>query len=167
MAPRPKPRVPRGFRDQFAAEVVARREMLTTLSRVYELHGFEPLETSAVEYVDCLGKFLPESDQPEGGIFSFEGDYNDWVALRYDLTAPLARVFAANQQTLPRPFRRYQIGPVWRGAARPGAVATLAPRANPGAPTTLARPGALTTNLRVKLVKRQGCKSDRELRGGV
>lgn len=110
-----RPRIPGGFRDQTAAAVTARREMLDTLTRVYELHGFEPLETPTMEYVESLGKFLPEAeDQPDAGIFSLEADYDEWVALRYDLTAPLARYFAQHHQTLPRPFRRYQVGPVWR-----------------------------------------------------
>jgi histidyl-tRNA synthetase len=112
---RPRPRIPGGFRDQTAADVEARRSMLDTLRGIYELHGYEPLETPAIEYVEALGKFLPEAaDQPDAGIFSFEADYDDWVALRYDLTAPLARYYAANHQSLPRPFRRYQAGPVWR-----------------------------------------------------
>jgi len=110
-----RPRIPGGFRDQTAADVEARRSMLETLRGIYELHGFEPLETPAIEYVESLGKFLPEAeDQPDAGIFSFEGDYDEWVALRYDLTAPLARYYAQHHQTLPRPFRRYQVGPVWR-----------------------------------------------------
>ncbi len=112
---RPRARVPGGFRDLTAADLVARRSMLDTLQRIYELHGFEPLETPGIEYVESLGKFLPEAaDQPDAGIFSFQADYDEWVALRYDLTAPLARYFAQNAQNLPRPFRRYQVGTVWR-----------------------------------------------------
>ena len=89
--------------------------MIDTIREVYERYGFEPLETSAVEYVDVLGKFLPESDTPQEGIFSFKDDTDDeWKALRYDLTAPLARVVAQYGNELPEPFRRYQIGSVWR-----------------------------------------------------
>jgi histidyl-tRNA synthetase len=89
--------------------------MVESIREVYERYGFEPLETSAVEYVDVLGKYLPESDTPEGGIFAFRYDMDkQWVALRYDLTAPLSRVVAQYGDDLPTPFRRYQIGPVWR-----------------------------------------------------
>ena len=115
MSKRLRPRIPGGFRDQTAADVEARRSMLATLREVYELNGFEPLETPHIEYVESLGKFLPEADdQPDAGIFSFQADYDDWVALRYDLTAPLARYFAQHHQSLPRPFRRYQVGTVFR-----------------------------------------------------
>ncbi|MFN0207890.1 MAG: histidine--tRNA ligase [Planctomycetota bacterium] len=118
-SPRPVPRVPKGFRDVFAADVEARRFMVDTIRQVYECYGFEPLETPAVEYVETLGKFLPESNQPDGGIFAWklieEGDKDgEWTALRYDLTAPLSRVVAEHKESLPAPFRRYQIGPVYR-----------------------------------------------------
>jgi histidyl-tRNA synthetase len=110
-----KPRLPAGFEDHFADAVVARRRMMATLVEVFELHGFAPLETPAIEYVDVLGKMLPESDAPSGGIFAFQDDDEQWMALRYDLTAPLARVVAQySQGQLPRPFRRYQSGAVWR-----------------------------------------------------
>lgn len=111
---RPIPRIPRGFRDVTAADLIARRRMIDKVSRVYERFGFEPLETPAVEYVDVLGKFLPESETPAGGIFALRDDDENWIALRYDLTAPLSRVVAQYTQQLPRPFRRYQVGPVWR-----------------------------------------------------
>ncbi len=88
--------------------------MVQTLRQVYELHGFSPLETPALEYVDALGKFLPESDQPDMGIFALKDDDDKWIALRYDLTAPLARFFAQHRLALPTPFRRYQIGTVYR-----------------------------------------------------
>lgn len=111
---RPKPRIPRGFRDIFADDVAARRRMIAVFREVYERYGFEPLETPAFEFVDVLGKYLPESDTPDGGIFALRDDDEAWVALRYDLTAPLSRLVAQLGQDLPRPFRRYQIGPVWR-----------------------------------------------------
>ncbi len=111
---RPVPRVPKGFRDLTAADVVARRKMLNTISDVYERFGFEPLETPALEFVDALGKFLPESDTPAGGVFSLRDDDSRWVALRYDLTAPLSRFYAQNVNRLTSPYRRYQISPVWR-----------------------------------------------------
>lgn len=111
---RPTPRIPRGFRDVFAADVIARRRMIALIREVYELHGFEPLETPAVEFVETLGKYLPESDTPEGGIFAMRDDDDAWLSLRYDLTAPLSRLVAQMGTDIPRPFRRYQVGPVWR-----------------------------------------------------
>ncbi len=111
---RPEPRIPRGLRDLFAVQVAARQQMIATLCSVYQRYGFEPLETPALEYVDVLGKYLPESATPAGGVFSLRDDDGQWIALRYDLTAPLSRVFAQYQNDLPRPFRRYQVGPVWR-----------------------------------------------------
>jgi histidyl-tRNA synthetase len=93
--------------------------MVDTIREVYERYGFAPLETSAIEYVDALGKFLPESETPAGGIFAFKDEDNSWIALRYDLTAPLSRVFSEHQQNLPLPFRRYQVGLVWRNE-KPG-----------------------------------------------
>jgi len=93
--------------------------MIDAIRGVYERYGFAPLETPAVEYVDALGKFLPESDTPAGGIFAFKDEDRSWLALRYDLTAPLARVFAEHRNSIPVPFRRYQVGPVWRNE-KPG-----------------------------------------------
>jgi histidyl-tRNA synthetase len=111
---RPAPRVAKGFRDQSPGTLVERRKMIETVSRVYERYGFTPLETPAIEYVDVLGKFLPESEEPDGGIFTWKYDDDEWVALRYDLTAPLSRYVAKNFQELGVPFRRYQAGQVWR-----------------------------------------------------
>ena len=93
--------------------------MIDAIRAVYERYGFAPLETPAVEYVDALGKFLPESDTPAGGIFAFKDEDRNWLALRYDLTAPLARIFAEHRNSIPVPFRRYQVGPVWRNE-KPG-----------------------------------------------
>lgn len=112
------PRRLKGFRDITAADVLARDRMIAAIRLVYERYGYVPLETPALEYVDCLGKFLPEADQPDGGIFAFKNEDDEWVALRYDLTAPLSRFVAMNPE-LPKPFRRYQIGPVWR-VEKPG-----------------------------------------------
>ena len=113
-ARRPSPRVAKGFRDLTPGTIVARRRMVETVCGVYERYGFTPLETPGIEYVDVLGKFLPEAETPAGGIFAFKYDDNEWVALRYDLTAPLSRYVAKNQQELGLPFRRYQAGNVWR-----------------------------------------------------
>jgi len=117
--PRPKARLPRGFRDRGGAEVAAERAMLETIRRVYESYGFDPLETPAFEYTDALGKFLPDLDRPNAGVFSLKDDDEQWLSLRYDLTAPLARHVAANFQHLAKPFRRYAVGTVWRNE-KPG-----------------------------------------------
>ena len=116
---RPKARLPRGFRDRGAGEIAAERAVLETVRRVYESYGFQPLETPAFEYTDALGKFLPDIDRPNAGVFSLQDDDAQWLSLRYDLTAPLARYVAANFQNLTKPFRRYQMGPVWRNE-KPG-----------------------------------------------
>ena len=116
---KPKARLPRGFRDRGAAEIMAEQKMLATIRSVYERYGFEPLETPAFEYTDALGKFLPDVDRPNEGVFSLKDDDEQWMSLRYDLTAPLARYVAANFQNLTKPFRRYQTGTVWRNE-KPG-----------------------------------------------
>jgi len=116
---RPKARLPRGFRDRSGAEIAAERRMLETIRGVYESYGFAPLETPAFEYTDALGKFLPDLDRPNEGVFSLKDDDDQWLSLRYDLTAPLARYVAENFQNLPKPFRRYQVGQVWRNE-KPG-----------------------------------------------
>ncbi|MFZ3034605.1 MAG: histidine--tRNA ligase [Parvibaculum sp.] len=116
---RPKARVPKGLRDIGAAQVRAEAEMLGRIKAVYESYGFDPLDTSAFEYADALGKFLPDEDRPNEGVFSFQDDDEQWLSLRYDLTAPLARFVAENYDGLPKPFRRYQSGPVWRNE-KPG-----------------------------------------------
>src|SRR5215475_4921398 len=114
-----KARRPRGLEDRTGAEIAATRRMLETIRRVYERYGFEPVETPMIEYTDALGKFLPDQDRPNEGVFSFQDDDEQWLSLRYDLTAPLARYVAENFQTLPKPFRRYQVGTVWRNE-KPG-----------------------------------------------
>ncbi len=116
---RPEARLPRGFRDAFSADFLARRKAIDTICKVYAVFGFEPLETSSIEYLDALGKYLPDTDAPGGGVFAFRDDDGEWIALRYDLTAPLARVVAAHPD-LPSPFRRYQFGSVFRREKKPG-----------------------------------------------
>ncbi|OFW72363.1 MAG: histidine--tRNA ligase, partial [Alphaproteobacteria bacterium RBG_16_64_48] len=115
----PEARLPKGLFDISAGEIRATEEMLGTIRRVFESYGFEPLDTPAIEYTDALGKFLPDQDRPNEGVFSFKDDDEQWLSLRYDLTAPLARYVAENFQSLPKPFRRYQSGPVWRNE-KPG-----------------------------------------------
>ncbi|MCE8515691.1 histidine--tRNA ligase [Ruegeria pomeroyi] len=121
--PRPKAETPKGFRDYFGAEVTQRTEMLRTIAGVYHRYGFEALESSAVETVEALGKFLPDVDRPNEGVFAWQESEDDgagdWMALRYDLTAPLARVYAQHRNDLPTPYRRYAMGPVWRNE-KPG-----------------------------------------------
>ena len=116
---RPKARLPRGLQDRDEAELAAERRMLDTIRRVYASYGFQALETPSLEYADALGKFLPDPDRPNEGVFSFKDDDGQWLSLRYDLTAPLARYVAENFQNLPKPFRRYQVGTVWRNE-KPG-----------------------------------------------
>ena len=117
-SPRPKAQTPKGFRDYFGPEVTERKAMLDAVAEVYQLYGFDALETSAVETVEALGKFLPDVDRPNEGVFAWEEE-GDWLALRYDLTAPLARVYAQYRNDLPTPYRRYAMGPVWRNE-KPG-----------------------------------------------
>jgi histidyl-tRNA synthetase len=112
-------RLPRGLGDRGPAEIAATREMLATIRRVYELYGFEPVETPAIEYTDALGKFLPDQDRPNEGVFSFKDDDEQWLSLRYDLTAPLARYVAENFDRLPKPYRSYREGFVFRNE-KPG-----------------------------------------------
>ena len=116
---RPAARLPKGLGDTGAADLRAQQRMLDTIRGVYESYGFEPLETPAIEYTEALGKFLPDQDRPNEGVFSFQDDDEQWLSLRYDLTAPLARYVAENFDRLPRPFRRYAFGPVWRNE-KPG-----------------------------------------------
>ncbi len=116
---RPRAETPKGFRDYFGADVTERKAMLDAIAAVYHRYGFDPLETSAVETVEALGKFLPDVDRPNEGVFAWQEDDADWLALRYDLTAPLARVAAQYRNDLPSPYRRYAFGPVWRNE-KPG-----------------------------------------------
>ncbi|MEO0992157.1 MAG: histidine--tRNA ligase, partial [Pseudomonadota bacterium] len=118
--PRPKAEPPKGFRDYFGLDVAERNAMLSKIAEVYHRYGFDPLESSAVETVEALGKFLPDVDRPNEGVFAWQEDGDgDWLALRYDLTAPLARVYAQHRNDLPTPYRRYAMGPVWRNE-KPG-----------------------------------------------
>jgi histidyl-tRNA synthetase len=115
----PSPRLAKGFRDIEAAELRGLNEMIATIREVYERYGFQALETPAIEYTDALGKFLPDQDRPNAGVFSFQDEDEQWMSLRYDLTAPLARYVAQNFQALPKPFRRYAFGNVYRNE-KPG-----------------------------------------------
>ena len=137
-ARRPKAEPPKGFRDYFGAEVTERKAMLDQIAGVYHAYGFDPLETSAVETVEALGKFLPDVDRPNEGVFGWQDEDEQWLALRYDLTAPLARVAAQFRNDLPSPYRRYAMGP--------GACAwvkkSMKPRPRPGSSCWISMPAA-------------------------
>ncbi|MAX74432.1 MAG: histidine--tRNA ligase [Nioella sp.] len=117
--PRPKAETPKGFVDYFGADVRERNAMLEAIGKVYHRYGFDPLETSAIETVEALGKFLPDVDRPNEGVFAWQDEDEKWLALRYDMTAPLARVAAQFRNDLAAPYRRYTMGPVWRNE-KPG-----------------------------------------------
>ena len=112
-------RLPRGLADRGPAEIAATRRMTETIREVFERYGFEPVETPAMEFTDALGKFLPDQDRPNEGVFSFQDDDEQWISLRYDLTAPLARYVAENFDALPKPYRSYRAGYVYRNE-KPG-----------------------------------------------
>ena len=116
---KPKARLPRGFADRGPADLAATHRMLEKIRETYELYGFEAVETPFVEYTDALGKFLPDQDRPNEGVFSFQDDDEQWLSLRYDLTAPLARYVAENFDALPKPYRSYRFGWVFRNE-KPG-----------------------------------------------
>jgi len=118
-AEKTKARLPRGFVDRTAADLQAADEMMTVIRGVYDLYGFEPVETPLFEYTDVLGKFLPDEDRPNAGVFSLQDDDEQWLSLRYDLTAPLARYVAENFESLPKPYRSYRAGWVFRNE-KPG-----------------------------------------------
>src|SRR5580698_315214 len=114
-----KARLPRGLEDRTPGEIAATRVMMETIRQVYELYGFDAAETPFLEISDALGKFLPDQDRPDEGVFSFQDDDEQWLSLRYDLTAPLARYVAENFETLPKPYRSYRYGYVYRNE-KPG-----------------------------------------------
>jgi len=112
-------RLPRGFGDRGPAELAAMRGMLEKIRTTFELYGFEAVETPFLEYTEALGKFLPDLDRPNEGVFSFQDDDDQWLSLRYDLTAPLARYVAEHFDALPKPYRSYRNGYVFRNE-KPG-----------------------------------------------
>ncbi len=113
------PRLPRGFEDRTPGEIAAVGAMIDKIKAVYERYGFDPVETPLFEHTETLGKFLPDTDRPNAGVFSLQDDDEQWMSLRYDLTAPLARFFAENFETLPKPYRSYRQGYVFRNE-KPG-----------------------------------------------
>ncbi len=116
---RPEACLPKGFEDASGDALRTTTRMLATIREVYERYGYEPLETPAFEYTEALGKFLPDADRPNAGVFSIQDEDERWMSLRYDMTAPLARYVAENKQSIPTPYRRYTMGPVWRNE-KPG-----------------------------------------------
>ncbi|QBR70437.1 histidine--tRNA ligase [Beijerinckiaceae bacterium] len=112
-------KLPRGFTDRLPAEIAATEKMLAVIKASYELYGFEAVETPLIEFTEALGKFLPDQDRPNEGVFSFKDDDENWLSLRYDLTAPLARYVAENFDRLPKPYRSYRVGTVFRNE-KPG-----------------------------------------------
>ena len=112
-------RLPRGFVDRTADDIRAADDMLAKIKAVYEHHGFDPIETPTFEYTDCLGKFLPDTDRPNAGVFSVQDDDEQWMSLRYDLTAPMARHVAENFNEIQLPYRTYRVGYVYRNE-KPG-----------------------------------------------
>ena len=119
MSRRVRPMLPRGFADRDASDIAAAEAMMAKIREVYALYGFEAVETPFIEYTDALGKFLPDQDRPNEGVFSFKDDDEQWLSLRYDLTAPLARYVAENYDRLPKPYRSYRAGWVFRNE-KPG-----------------------------------------------
>src|SRR5471030_653464 len=114
-----RPALPRGLIDRGPADIAAAEAMMGKIRAVYALYGFEAVETPFIEYTDALGKFLPDQDRPNEGVFSFKDDDEQWLSLRYDLTEPLARYVAENYDRLPKPYRSYRAGTVFRNE-KPG-----------------------------------------------
>jgi histidyl-tRNA synthetase len=114
-----KAQLPKGFRDNSEDSIYIRNQVIDIIRNECEQFGFKNIETPALEYTEALGKFLPDVDRPSGGVFSFQDDDGRWLSMRYDLTAPLARYVAENYQFIPKPFKRYQFGSVWRNE-KPG-----------------------------------------------
>src|SRR5262249_21955173 len=112
-------KLPRGFGDRAPGEIAATEKMLGVIKETYELYGFEAVEMPCIEFTEALGKFLPDQDRPNEGVFSFKDDDENWLSLRYDLTAPLARYVAENFDKLPKPYRSYRSGFVFRNE-KPG-----------------------------------------------
>src|ERR1700710_1735064 len=114
-----KPRLPRALPDRGPADLAATERLMAAFRETYDLYGFEAVETPFIEYTDALGKFLPDLDRPNEGVFSFKDEDDSWLSLRYDLTAPLARFVAEHYDTLPKPYRSYRVGTVFRNE-KPG-----------------------------------------------
>ena len=108
---RPEARKPRGFPDRTAAVIATERRLVDSISAVYQRWGFDALDTGPFEYVDALCKFLPDTDRPNAGVYALQDDDEQWIALRYDHTAPLARYVAENWERIPKPFTAIPLAP--------------------------------------------------------
>ena len=115
---KPLKELPLGFVDRTEKELLVRDFIISKIKEVMIRYGFQYLETPSFEYSESIGKFLPDKERPDAGVFSFKDD-KKWLSLRYDLTAPLARYVAKNFLEIPKPFKRYQLGTVWRNE-KPG-----------------------------------------------
>ena len=115
---KPSKELPLGFVDRQDKELLTRDFIISNIKEVMIKYGFQYLETPSFEYTESIGKYLPDTDRPDQGVFSFKDEKN-WLSLRYDLTAPLARYVAKNYLEIPKPFKRYQLGTVWRNE-KPG-----------------------------------------------
>ena len=115
---KPSKELPLGFVDRQEKELLVRDFIIFNIKKIMVKYGFKYLETPSFEYTDSIGKFLPDKERPDEGVFSFQ-DEKKWLSLRYDLTAPLARYVAKNYLEIPKPFKRYQLGTVWRNE-KPG-----------------------------------------------
>jgi len=113
-----KPDLPSGFVDRKGNELILKDKLTEIIKKNFQLYGYEQISTPSFEISENIGKFLPDEDRPNSGVFGFK-DGKDWMSLRYDLTAPLARYYSANETLLSRPFKRYQVGSVWRNE-KPG-----------------------------------------------
>ena len=116
---KPKAQLPKGFKDSSEENIDIRNQVIAVIRNECEKFGFKNIETPALEYTEALGKFLPDVERPSGGVFSFQDEDDQWISMRYDLTAPLARYVAENYQFITKPFKRYQVGSVWRNE-KPG-----------------------------------------------
>lgn len=113
MPQRIEPRTLKGFRDYPPEVMIPRERLMETARRVYRSYGYAPIDTPALEYLEILtGKGSDETDKQ---LYRFEDQGGRWVGMRFDLTVPFARFAAQYSQQLGLPFKRYHIGPVWRG----------------------------------------------------
>lgn len=111
MTPTRKPQILKGFRDYLPEQMLLRQEVMSRIRRVFESHGFEPLDTPVLEYMEIL---TGKAGENEKLMYHFEDAGEREIGLRYDLTVPLARVVAMHQNDIALPFKRYHMAPVWR-----------------------------------------------------
>ena len=108
------PSLPSGFEDRWGKKLVLKKQLLQVIEKNFIKFGAEPLETPSFEYTENIGSFLAaDEDNPMSDIFSFE-DRDKTISLKYDLSSPLARFYAQNNQELPSIYKRYAIQNVFR-----------------------------------------------------